>query len=85
MRLFYVFFIFIVGCDANYSDVKQHYKLPPEMSDCRLYELNGDSSSQTLFVVRCNNQTTTNNIHGCGKSCKQSTNVTIDNTQGDQQ
>ena len=84
MKLFCVFFIFLVGCDANYHDVTQHYKLPQEMSDCSLYELNDDSSSRTLFVVRCDNQTTTNNIHSCGKGCTQSTSVTVDNIQGDQ-
>jgi hypothetical protein len=84
MKLFYVFFIFLVGCDANYTDVKQHYKLPPEMSSCSLYELKGDSSVRTLFVVRCDNQTTTNNIHSCGKGCTKRTDVTVDNIQGDQ-
>lgn len=84
MRLFYVFFIFLVGCDANYYKIDQHYKLPPEMSDCRVYELTDDSSSRTLFVVRCDNQTTTNNIHSCGKGCTQNTSATVDNIQGDQ-
>lgn len=79
MKRLLILALFITGCDASYSDVKQHYKLPPELKDCHVYQLVGDSSSRTLFVVRCPSQTTTNNIQSCGKSCSKSTDVTVDN------
>ena len=71
--------LLLCGCDASYSDVKQHYKLPGDLSDCKIYELNGDSSSRTLYVVRCAEQTTTSEQHGCGKGCVRKNSVTVDN------
>ena len=71
--------LLLYGCDASYSDVKQHYKLPDDLSDCKIYELNGDSSSRTLYVVRCAEQTTTGEQHSCGKGCVRKSSVTVDN------
>ena len=67
--------LLLCGCDASYKDVKQHYKLPDDLSDCKIYELNGDSSSRTLYVVRCAEQTTTSvAVKDVSKSS-----VTVDN------
>ena len=71
--------LLLCGCDASYKDVKQHYKLPDDLSDCKIYELNGDSSSRTLYVVRCAEQTTTADRHNCGKGCTKTNSVTTDN------
>ena len=71
--------LLLCGCDASYKDVKQHYKLPDDLSDCKIYELNGDSSSRTLYVVRCAEQTTTDDSHNCGKGCTKTNSVTTDN------
>ena len=71
--------LLLYGCDASYKDVKQHYKLPDDLSDCKIYELNGDSSSRTLYVVRCAEQTTTSEQHSCGKGCINKNSVTVDN------
>lgn len=79
MKRLLILALFITGCDASYSDVKQHYKLPPELKDCHVYQLDGDSLSRTLFVVRCPSQTTTNNIQSCGKSCVHETDISVDN------
>ena len=71
--------LFLCGCDASYSDVKQHYKLPDDLSDCKIYELYGVASSRTLYVVRCAEQTTTSEQHSCGKGCVSKRSVTADN------
>ena len=71
--------LFLCGCDASYSDVKQDYKLPDELSDCKIYELYGGASAITLYVVRCAEQTTTIEQHSCGKGCVSESSVTADN------
>ena len=71
--------LLLCGCDASYSDVKQHYKLPDDLSDCKIYELYGGASSRTLYVVRCAEQTTTSEQHSCGKGCDSKSSVTADN------
>ena len=69
----------LCGCDASYSNVKQDYKLPEDLSDCKIYVLNGGASSRTLYVVRCAEQTTTSEQHSCGKGCVSKRSVTADN------
>ena len=69
----------LCGCDASYSDVKQDYKLPEDLSDCKIYELYGGTSARTLYVVRCAEQTTTSEQHSCGKGCVSKSSVTADN------
>ena len=71
--------LFLCGCDASYRDVKQDYKLPNELSDCKIYELYGGASSRTLYVVRCAEQTITSEQHSCGKGCVSKRSVTADN------
>ena len=71
--------LLLCGCDASYSDVRQHYKLPDDLSGCKIYELDGDASSRTLYVVRCADQTTTSEQHSCGKGCVRKSSVTAEN------
>lgn len=62
----------LTSCTPSYDDNTGDYKLPPELSDCKIYELN--ANLKNLYVVRCpDSQVTTTT--SCGKGCNRS--VTI--------
>ncbi|AIW03777.1 hypothetical protein CPT_Moogle40 [Citrobacter phage Moogle] len=57
--------LFLTGCNPSYENKDASYRLPPEMQDCRVYKLNGDTTSRDVIVVRCpNSQTTTSYKYG---------------------
>lgn len=71
--------VLIVGCQpTHYEDADNSYKLPPEMSDCKVFKLIS-SNDRNLYVVRCPTQTTTSETHNCGKNCTQHNDITIQN------
>lgn len=71
--------VFLTGCEpTHYEDADSSYKLPPEMSDCKVFKLISESD-RNLYVIRCPTQTTTSETHSCGKRCTENNDLTIKN------
>lgn len=65
--LFIVVTILLTGCQPS-TEVKTNYKVPPELSDCKFFEMY--DGSRTAIVVRCpNSSTSVSKRVSCGKSC----------------
>lgn len=48
------------GCRAETTTETHNYVLPDGMKDCKIYQMSGEGTSKTLYVVRCpNSQTNT--------------------------
>lgn len=59
----------LAGCSASSSNNTSHYQMPPEMKDCKVFRLEGDGLSKTLYVVKCpNSNTSTSWIERSGKN-----------------
>jgi len=69
------------GCERERTTetrpITNDYKLPPELSDCRIYEMDS-KYNRDLYVVRRPMQTTTSEHHSCGKNCVRKTEITTD-------
>lgn len=63
----YLLLIFLVAC-SPYHKQKPDYSLPPELKDCKVFEIyDGD---QELYVVKCpSEQPSITWIKNCGKNC----------------
>lgn len=48
--------LLLVGCEKNYTDRTNRYALPPDLNDCKIYNLSNGLSD--LKVVRCLNSST---------------------------
>ncbi|SOK58886.1 Phage protein [Yersinia phage fHe-Yen9-03] len=46
------------GCDGKSENRTEKYDLPTELKDCQIYKLTSNSTSKTLYVVRCPNSST---------------------------
>lgn len=59
--------ILLTGCQPT-TEVKTDYKVPPELSDCKFFEMY--DGNRTAIVVRCpNSSTSVSRRVSCGKSC----------------
>lgn len=80
MKMTIVYAIFSVaiisGCSPETSEISSSYSLPIEMKDCQLYQMSSSGLGRTLYVVRCPDTTTTSEMHQCGKSCTDRSDVT---------
>lgn len=64
--------LFLASCTPGYNDNTGSYKLPTELQDCKIFELNGGAGNlTTLYVVRCPNSSVTT-TSSCGKNCERS-------------
>lgn len=41
----------IMACDPETTDMTGHYKLPPELQKCKIFEMEGNP--RILYVVQC--------------------------------
>jgi hypothetical protein len=55
----------VLGCEADYKDSTNKFSMPPELSDCKIYDLSKSNGSQ-ITVVRCPFSSTTT-VHQDGK------------------
>jgi hypothetical protein len=64
----YLFLIFsIISCSPYYKP-KTDYKLPPELDDCKIFEIS--DGSKALYVVRCSrDDVAVSWDRSCGKNC----------------
>jgi hypothetical protein len=61
------------GC-SPYSREKTEYPLPPELKDCKIYNIS--DGNEDLYVVVCPNATTSTSWSvSCGKNCTKTTHV----------
>jgi hypothetical protein len=63
------------GC-SPYSKQKTEYPLPPELKDCKIYNISDGNAD--LYVVVCPNATTSTSwSESCGKNCTKTTHVNL--------
>lgn len=43
--------LLMMACDAETTDITEEFKLPPELSGCKVYRL--ESIKDRLFIVKC--------------------------------
>jgi len=69
----------LVGCgDKSYTDDSENYKLPPELSACKVYYLGQGGLQTGITVVHCPRaDTTTSYTQSCGKGCTRHINTTV--------
>ena len=48
----------VLGCEADYKDSTKKFSMPPELSDCKIYDLTNVSGVR-ITVVRCPLSSTT--------------------------
>lgn len=59
--------VLLTGCQPS-TEVKTDYKVPPELNDCKFFEMYDGNS--TSVVVRCpNSSTSVSRRVSCGKNC----------------
>lgn len=69
----------LAGCSASTENRTNLYQMPPEMADCKVFKLEGDGLTKTLYVVKCPKSTTTTQWEESqGKSGSRSYSVTVD-------
>jgi hypothetical protein len=57
--------VMLSGCNPAYTDKSSSYLMPEGMKDCKVYSLEGDATSKTLTVVRCQqSETSTTFMNG---------------------
>lgn len=63
--------LLLCGCSKSAEQIDSNYLLPSGLEDCKIYKLNSEGLSQTLYVVRCPNSSTSTNWSGqSGKTTK---------------
>ena len=66
------------GCKTETTETQANYQLPEGLQDCKIYDMESQSS-QNIIVARCPNSTTTTNYRQQqGKSYVEKRSVVVD-------
>lgn len=71
-----VVLLWLTSCgQSSYTDASNSYKLPSELSNCRIYRLESSDMSRDITIVHCPHaETTTSYTESCGKNCTRQVN-----------
>ena len=63
--------LLLCGCSKKTEQIDSKYMLPSGLEDCKIYRLDPEGLTRSLYVVRCpNSGTSTNWSERIGKSTK---------------